>query len=81
MCESLRHIHDELPQKKNTDGINTGFTTEVRIITGKEPETHRLHPLHRGKRVSGVCYYKTYMYICTMCASNASVPVLRTVHE
>ncbi len=63
MCESLRHIHDELPQK-NTDGIHTGFTTEVRItlITGKEQETHRLHPFHRGKRVSVVCYNNTFTF-------------------
>lgn len=23
--------------RKNTDGINTGFTTEVRLFAGKEP--------------------------------------------
>lgn len=80
MCESMRHIHDELPQKKNTDGINTGFSTEVRIITGKEPETHRQQPFHRGKHIS-VVYYITFMYICMTFARNSSVSVWRTAHE
>lgn len=31
----------------------------ITLITGKEQETHRLHPFHRGKRVSVVCYYNT----------------------
>jgi len=81
MCESMRHIHDELPLKKNTDGINTGFSTEVRIITGKEPETHRQQPFHRGKHISVVYCYITCMYICMTFARNSSGSVWRTAHD